>query len=200
MRGRRFVSVTASGLLLFGGLLLGYWMFVTIGTEWFEARAKRHLQPERDARAAPSESHFAGRGRAAPQRHSVIGRIDVPALHVSAVILEGTQARDLRLGAGHIEGTALPGEPGNVGIAAHRDTFFRGLQRAAPNQRITITTAYGAYSYVVESTQIVNPQATSVLAPTPDPILTLVTCYPFYYVGPAPNRFVLRARAIGAGS
>jgi sortase A len=190
----------ASGLLLLGALLLGYWTFVIVGTEWFEARTMRRLETKRSAHATQSGPRLAGRGRAAPMRHSVIGRIDVPALHVSAVLLEGTEARDLRLGAGHIEGTALPGELGNVGIAAHRDTFFRALQRAQPNQRITVTTPDGTYSYVVESMRIVNPQAISVLAPTLDPVLTLVTCYPFYYVGPAPNRFVLRARAIGAGS
>ena len=185
MSGRRFVFRIASGLLLFGSLLLGYSAFVAVGTELFEVRVKQRLEAERNASAMPSGSNLAGRGRAAPKRHSVIGRIDVPALHVSAVLLEGTEARDLRLGAGHIEGTALPGELGNVGIAAHRDTFFRALQRAQPNQRITVTTPDGTYSYGVESMRIVNPQAISVLAPTLDPVLTLVTCYPFYYVGPA---------------
>ena len=131
----------ASGLLLLGALLLGYWTFVTVGTEWFEASTMRRLETERSAHATPPGPHTAAKGRAAPKRHSVIGRIDVPALHLSAVILEGTQPRDLRLGAGHIEGTALPGEPGNVGIAAHRDTFFRVLQTAEPDQRITITTS-----------------------------------------------------------
>jgi sortase A len=187
-------------LILLGAPLLGYWTFVTVETEWFEASTMRRLETERSAHAPPSGLRVAGRGRAAPMRHSVIGRLDVPALHVSAVILEGTQARDLRLGTGHIQGTALPGEPGNVGIAAHRDTFFRTLQRAERNQRITITTPDDTYCYLVESTQIVEPQAISVLAPTPDRSLTLVTCYPFYYVGPAPKRFILRARATGACS
>lgn len=110
------------------------------------------------------------------------------------MVVEGVKPRSLKLAVGHIPGTALPGEPGNVGIAGHRDTFFRGLRRIRARDTITLTMPYGSYQYSVESTQIVDPTDVQVLQASSEPILTLVTCYPFYYVGPAPMRFVVKAR------
>lgn len=101
----------------------------------------------------------------------------------------------LRLGAGHIEGTPLPGEPGNSGIAGHRDTFFRELKDIRRNDEIQIQTATGLLRYEVDWVKVVEPNDTTVLEPsTAESTLTLVTCYPFYFVGPAPNRFVVHAR------
>ena len=95
---------------------------------------------------------------------------------------------------GHVPGTALPGENGNVGIAGHRDTFFRELRNVKPEDRISLTTARGTFEYFVEYARIVKPEDVEVLAPTEEPLLTLVTCYPFYYVGAAPERYIVRAR------
>jgi sortase A len=125
-----------------------------------------------------------------------LGRIDVPRLGISTAIFEGTGGLTLRRGAGHIPGTALPGEPGNAAISAHRDTFFRPLRNIRRNDTISVTTLAGQYDYRVLSTRIVGPADVSVLDPGDGEALTLVTCYPFYFIGPAPNRFIVRAERI----
>ena len=129
-----------------------------------------------------------------PRAGDPIGRIEIPRLGLSAMILEGAAPRILRVAAGHINGTALPGTTGNVGIAAHRDTLFRPLKRVRPNDNIVLTTAYGTFRYQVDSTEIVAPNDVQVLHRTPDRELTLVTCYPFTYLGTAPKRFIVHAR------
>jgi len=125
----------------------------------------------------------------------LLGRLDIPRLGVSVAVLQGTTSRVLRLGAGHIDATALPGEPGNSGIAGHRDTFFRGLKDIRNRDDIQLQTATGLLHYEVDWIRIVEPNDTTVLdSTTPDSTLTLVTCYPFYFVGPAPKRFIVHAR------
>jgi sortase A len=127
----------------------------------------------------------------------LVGRLSVPRLGVSAIVLEGVDKKSLRRGAGHIPATALPGEEeGNVGIAAHRDSFFRGLKDIQEDDTIELTTLDGTFRYQVEWTKIVKPADVSVLEPTDEPTLTLVTCYPFYFVGSAPERFIVRAHRI----
>jgi sortase A len=110
------------------------------------------------------------------------------------MVLEGTGTKTLRVAAGHIPGTALPGVAGNVGIAAHRDTFFRPLRQVRPKDTIVLTTSYGTFRYIVDAVEIVSPTDVQVLHRTFHPELTLVTCYPFFYVGFAPKRFVVHAR------
>jgi sortase A len=112
---------------------------------------------------------------------------------VTVAILEGTTAQTLRLGVGHIEGTALPGEPGNIGIAGHRDTYFRALKDIRTNDEIQIQTATGLTRYQVDSVQIVDPSDTGVLTPSAVSAITLVTCYPFHFIGAAPGRFIVHA-------
>ena len=115
---------------------------------------------------------------------------------MSVAFVEGADTPELRHAAGHISGTALPGENGNTGIAAHRDTFFRPLRNARPNDVIRLTTHDGEYRYQVVSTKIVSPEDVSVLESDGNDILTLVTCYPFYFIGAAPKRFVVRAERL----
>jgi sortase A len=122
-----------------------------------------------------------------------VGRIEIPRLGVAAVIKAGTDARTLQLAVGHIPGTSLPGEPGNVGLAGHRDTFFRRLGSIKPDDEIRVTTSDGVFSYRVERMDVVDPTDVWVLDPTEHAALTLVTCYPFSYIGSAPQRFVVRA-------
>ncbi len=129
-------------------------------------------------------------------REGVVGRIEIPRIGVRAMILEGTSTRALRRAVGHIEGTALPGEPGNVGLAGHRDTFFAGLKNIRTDDVIRVKTLEGTFDYVVESIRIVGPQDVEVLSATTQAALTLVTCYPFNYVGSAPRRYVVRAVAV----
>jgi len=128
-----------------------------------------------------------------PVRSTVIGRLEIPNLHLVAMVQEGADAGTLRRAVGHIPGTALPGGHGNVGLAGHRDTFFRALREIQVNDAIDLRTEHGTYRYRVESTRIVGPREVQVLRSTAAASLTLVTCYPFYYVGSAPKRFIVRA-------
>ncbi|MEO5923683.1 MAG: class D sortase [Bryobacteraceae bacterium] len=133
---------------------------------------------------------------APPVIPGLVGRVEIERLGVSVIVMEGTGSSTLRRAVGHIEGTALPGQPGNIGLAGHRDSFFRPLRNIQQNDVITLTTLLGEYRYRVLSAKIVPPTDVSVLAPGEGQVLTLVTCYPFYFVGPAPDRFVVRAMRI----
>jgi len=173
-------------LFLIGSALLVWCGIVWTGTglfDWYEARALKHSM---NRGTAPAST--------ALQPHDVIGRLAIPRLHLSAVVLEGDDDAALRFGAGHVPWTPLPAHPGNVGIAAHRDTVFRKLRNIAVRDDIQFTTAEGSYHYRVTSTEIVRPQDTGVLDSSPGEELTLVTCYPFSYIGPAPLRFIVHAR------
>lgn len=124
----------------------------------------------------------------------VVGMISIPRLGISAVIREGADSATLSLAAGHIPGTAGFGEPGNVGVAAHRNGLFRPLQGVVPGDAIEVMTPTTTYHYTVEGSRVVRPEQVEVLSPTEQPTLTLVTCYPFHYVGFAPKRFIVTAR------
>lgn len=147
---------------------------------------------------APKAPEFARRPQ--PPGNAVIGRLTIPRLQVSAMVREGVGEDTLRVALGHIPATALPGQTGNVGIAGHRDTLFRALRRIHKNDVILVQTLAGTYTYRVQTTKIVGPREVSVLDPTSSPELTLVTCYPFYYVGSAPERFIVKARRENAKS
>ena len=127
---------------------------------------------------------------------AVLGRLEIARIGVSVIVAEGVDSRALRRAVGHIPGTALPGEKGNVAISGHRDTFFRALKDIHPDDELTVTTLEGSYRYRVDSTKVVAEDDLAVLDSSTESILTLVTCYPFYYVGPAPQRFVVRAHRI----
>jgi len=133
----------------------------------------------------------------APAAYSgLIGRMEIPRLDLSVIVMEGSTYAVLRHAAGHITGTPLPGQPGNVGVSAHRDTFFRPLRNIQENDIIRFTTLRGSFHYRVVSTSIVPPDDLAVLESGKAEILTLVTCYPFYFVGAAPERFIVRAERV----
>jgi len=178
-------------LFLAGLLAIGYCALVVLDTWWFQHHEERRLESLLRAVPATSTPTVAAIGP-----DGLIGRIEIPRLDVSVVVVEGTDRRVLRRAAGHIVGTSLPGQLGNVGISAHRDTFFRPLRNIQRGDVVTVTTLGGVYGYRVVSTQVVNPGAVSVLEPDGDEVLTLVTCYPFYFVGPAPQRFIVRAQRV----
>ena len=117
----------------------------------------------------------------------------IPKIRLEVAVLPGTDDFTLDRAVGHIDDTALPGTDGNSGIAGHRDGFFRGLKDIVPGDAIELETLKGKEMYRVERTWVVNPEDVSVLDPTPVRSLTLVTCYPFYFVGAAPQRFIVRA-------
>jgi len=131
------------------------------------------------------------------ERNGMVGRLSIPRLNVRSVIREGVGQQTLSIALGHVPGTALPGEAGNVAVAGHRDTLFRGLRNVKAGDRIEFETANGkTFVYEVQDTSIVNPTDVGVLKAGPRKELTLVTCYPFNYVGSAPYRFIVKAREI----
>jgi sortase A len=199
-----------------GVCLLGYCGFVVLDASLYESYQNRNFQQARKSLAPLKEgvenihptplpadliksnpvrnesSGAAGRG------DSALGRIEIPSINLAAMIMEGTDAKTLRRAVGHISGTPLPGQEGNVAIAGHRDTFFRALRHIRDDDEITLTTLAGSYRYRVDSIKVVEPDDTAVLNNSESEILTLVTCYPFYFVGPAPKRFVVRAQMVSA--
>jgi sortase A len=131
-----------------------------------------------------------------PSETSAVGMIEIPAVGLATRVLEGSNARTLRLAVGHIPGTALPGPSGNVGLAGHRDTYFRSLRRIKVGDEIRLTTVAGTFKYRVVSLRVVLPDAIEVLNDTQLPTLTLVTCYPFDFIGTAPQRLIVRAEMV----
>ena len=176
-------------LLLTGAAALGYFLYVSIETRLYQAMEHREL--DTILASGPPAMPLLYAAPVVPG--SAIGRIEIPRLGVSSVIRAGVDARTLRLAVGHIPGTALPGRSGNIGLAGHRDTFFRKLRDIRTFDEIRIVTAAGTFSYEVERTRIVKPEDTWVLDDTSIPSVTLVTCYPFTYLGSAPDRFIVRA-------
>jgi sortase A len=130
---------------------------------------------------------------APPATGSWVARLDAPSIGMSATVLEGTDAATLDRGAGHIEDTPFPGQPGNVGIAAHRDTTFRPVRHLRMGDPLEVTTRTGIYRYSITKMFIVDPKDVWVLDPGVQPMLTLVTCYPFEYIGNAPRRYIIQA-------
>jgi sortase A len=146
-------------------------------------------------RTLPGEepSAEAGHNAGPLARGTWLARLEAPSVHMAATVLEGSDDRTLGRAAGHIEYTPRPGEPGNVGIAGHRDTTFRPLRNLKVGDPLRLTTADGIYDYEVTRTWVVEPEDVEVLDPTEHPALTLVTCYPFNFLGTAPRRFIVRA-------
>ena len=126
----------------------------------------------------------------------VLGRMEIPALGLSTPIVDDDDINSLLLGAGHIRGTAMPGGLGNFVIAAHRDTYFRPLQGIKVGMRIRVITPDETFVYVVDSMKIVDPKDVEVLDMGDIPQMTLITCYPFHFIGAAPKRFTVQAHLI----
>ena len=187
-------------------VLLDKWLFQAYQTWRFERALKdaqtsaRTIQQPASSPLLPAQAE-ADRARAESfgidgLAGSPLGRIEISSIGLAAMIMEGVDGRTLRHALGHIPGTPLPGQQGNVAIAGHRDTFFRGLRNIRKDDEITLTTLNGTYRYRVDSTQVLAPEHTEVLDDSGEAILTLVTCYPFYFVSSAPKRFVVRAHRI----
>ncbi len=186
-------------------MLLDRWAFQAYQTWRFERALK---EAQRSSRSIPQPAAFPSPAQEAADREraerfgidglvgSPLGRIEISSIDLTAMIMEGIDGRTLRHAVGHIPGSPLPGQRGNVALAGHRDKFFRDLRNIHKDDEITLTTLHGTYSYRVDSTQVVEPQDVKVLAATANDFLTLVTCYPFYFVGPAPRRFIVRAHKI----
>ncbi|MBP9826806.1 MAG: class D sortase [Thermoanaerobaculia bacterium] len=165
------------------------------------AEASRAAQDEPGA-SDPSRSGDRIHPRAASRARELpfVAQLEIPSIALSALVVDGVDAQTLRRAVGRIPASSRPGEPGDVALAGHRDTDFRGLGELDQGDPLILRTGEGEFRYEVESIRIVPPQRIDVLTPADHPTLTLVTCYPFHYVGPAPLRYVVRAREVARPS
>jgi len=166
-------------------LNIGYWASLSLKGRWSQADGARELARAETANLSPPSL--------SPATGDVVGRLEIPRLSLSTVVFEGADADVLERGAGHLPGSALPGDRGNTVVAAHRDTFFRSLRGIRVGDVVRIHRPHKDLAYVVQSARVVEPDEVDVMKPTQAPALTLITCYPFRYIGPAPERFVVRA-------
>jgi sortase A len=198
---RQALTWAQRALLVTAAVSLAYYAFVYYDAWSYQTRQNRALdqlaivEHREDIAMRGASDRTASPASVAPAIDGLVGRIEIARIGLSVVVAEGVGST-LRRAAGHIPGTALPGHNGNVGIAGHRDTFFRPLEKVRVND-VVVLTAHGIeYRYRVVFSQVVSPSDVAVLDPTGDDVLTLVTCHPFYFVGPAPNRFIVRAARV----
>jgi sortase A len=198
--GRGHLLLLVERLLwLFAAAALGMWAYFTQEASTYQSHLKRDFETalKTEQPSTPGETKEETPALSAPPARDVrapfLGRLEIPRLDMSVMLLEGVDSGTLRHGIGHIPGTAMPGEPGNMGIAGHRDTFFRGLAGIHHADEIILRTLGGEYHYVVDSIRVVDPAAIAELNGEGRPVLTLVTCYPFALVGPASRRLVVHA-------
>lgn len=189
--------MSVRSLLSLGNLLLvaGALLLVPPATHWWiAARAQSEGASAIDSGGKTVERA----ARPVPREGEPLGRLWLPRLGIDAVVFEGTSDGTLRKGPGHLRGTAWPGDgtSGNCVISAHRDTFFRRLEGARPNDLVRLHGASATVTYRLASRRIVTPEEVEALAPSSDDRLTLVTCYPFHFLGAAPYRLVWRANRV----
>jgi sortase A len=163
-----------------------------------QARALTRLAAKPDFSLWASKRVKEYEGSLAAELAPAIGILRIPKIHVEVPVLEGTDGFTLNRGVGRIAGTARLGEDGNMGIAGHRDGFFRGLKDISPGDTIELASPEGTDTYVINQIKIVDPKDVSALGPQRKRTLTLVTCYPFYYVGRAPERYIVQASIVDA--
>ena len=174
-------------LLAAGAFALTYAAYLTIDSRMYQATERRQFALARQSSpvvAAPVLAQADG---------DSIGVIEIPRIGIAVVVVQGDSPAILKRAVGHIADTALPGNAGNVVLAGHRDTFFRPLRDLRVGDAIALKTRQGDFDYVVESTFVVGPADVWVLEARGGHTLTLITCYPFSYIGPAPDRFIVRA-------
>jgi len=183
-----------------GTAMLVWCALLVLDASWAQREARRSLEIALPVGRSPAAGD--PKGMAPPQKGPVLGRgaaiadLSIPRIQLTAVVLNGSDSQTLRRGPGHLEQTALPGESGNVVIAGHRDSLFRPLRNVQVGDDIFLDTPYGRFHYRVTSLQVVNPHDLSVLEPTDNATLTLITCYPFAVFGNAPERFIVRAAGV----
>lgn len=180
-----------------GGVVCVTWVFVTWQeATFFQLYARTELQQLIDHEDGP-QTGMPASPAALRQIESVIGLLDIPRLSLSVIAVEGDDNHTLRIAAGHLPDTPLPWQEGNASFAGHRDTFFRALRDLRAGDDIGMATVHGTFRYRVTRTLVVNPGDLSVLQPNDGTALTLITCYPFSYLGDAPQRFVVQAKRVG---
>ncbi len=183
-----------AGLLLFAWSLLDGAYYQHTRKSEFEAEIAGGSELFAPTRPQPEVQLLSKPPRPPARDPLLIGELDVPRLGLSVMVREGMDATTLRRAVGHVPSTALPGQVGNFVVLAHRDTFFRRLRELQKGDTVRIVTARGRFVYTVESLEVVEPEGISLTAPPSEAVATLITCFPFNYVGPAPRRFVATAR------
>lgn len=181
-------------------LVVGFVCLAWAGTTWLESRMfqreqSRALELARVNHGTTTVSSTDGRAPIAAVT-GPIGRLVIPRLEVSVIVMPGEDEATLRKAVGHLSDTPLPWNGGNTALAGHRDTFFRPLEHVRVGDHIQLDTPHGRFGFRVHRTVVVDPEDMSVLEPSATPTLTLITCYPFRVVGPAPKRFVVQARRV----
>jgi sortase A len=183
---------------------LGFWSWAWLDKTVYgivrDWRLESILGTKRHDSSRPPNQLIAAATRNEVAASGLIGRIAIPRFRVHSIVAEGTDARTLNRAVGHVPRTAFPGEPGNVVIAGHRDAFFSYLKGVRLGDRVRMTTPDGVFDYRIDSRTVVQPEQTEVLSATNVPTLTLITCYPFHYLGPAPERYVVRARQVATSA
>ena len=176
-------------LVIAGIALLGY-----VGFEYGSMyTSQRHLQ-----QAWEQQQQATSQAANAAPVDDGLTRLSVPKISLDAVVVEGTAYKQLAIAPGHLKGTPAPGDDGNSVISAHRDTFFRHIYELQKGDTIRVQRSGKIYSYEVTGKKIVGPDDMSVLRKTTDPQLTLLTCYPIYYIGPAPERLAVFSKLVSA--
>ena len=180
----------SASLIALGVALLGY-----VGSEYaamYNEQQALHRQWQEQQVLS-----FAGSLSAPVSKRDGLTRVSIPKIDLDVIVVEGTNHKDLRLGPGHVRGTPAPGEAGNSVISAHRDTFFRHIYELKDGDDIQVRRDGHTYTFQVTGKKIVMPDDLSVLKKTEDARLTLITCYPIYYIGPAPKRLVVFSKLVG---
>ena len=190
LAAKRFFLCSGLALLLYAGGTAAYGGITQRYQSW-------KFTHETAAPAAIAEIAAADAVRPDVHEGHRVGRLEIPRLGLSVMVFQGVDERELVAGAGHVPGTPPPGGDGNVVIAAHRDTYFRQLSGILPGDQIRVVTVHGTYEYTVDSSETVDPDATQVMESRDRDELTLITCYPFYFVGSAPKRFIVHATFTG---
>lgn len=182
---RRIASLA---LIVIGIALLGY-----VGSQyWGMYRSQQNLEVEWERQAAGTNTP----GQASISSDQMLTRLVISKINMDAIVVEGASRKELSDGPGHMTETATPGETGNAVITAHRDTFFRHIYELTKGDHIEIRRNGHVFTYQVTGKRIVEPEDVSVIKPTNDPQLTLITCYPTYYIGPAPQRLVVFSKLV----
>jgi sortase A len=182
---RRAISLA---LVIMGIVLLGY----VAGEYWGMYRSQKNLEAEWQRQATTVSSP----GKAPISPDQMLTRLQIPKIQVDAIVVEGASRRELSAGPGHMKQTPQPGETGNAVITAHRDTFFRHIYELNKGDQIQVRRSGRTFTYEVTGKRIVMPEDITVIKPTDNPQLTLITCYPTYYIGPAPKRLVVFSKLV----
>jgi sortase A len=181
-------------LLATGTVLIAVALWAQIESALYQSVQARHFtEGTAEPAAAPTPRLLAPLTMLGPADPLLVGRLEIPRLGLAAMVREGVEPATLRRAVGHLPGTALPGKAGNFVLAGHRDSFFRGLRLIHNGDEIRVRTWNGAFTYRVTELSVVDPGDTQAVQPTTTSVCTLVTCFPFDYVGPAPRRYIVRA-------